>query len=239
MKVDFRARYGAGPLHLVGMLACLALALYAVTRVLADTVPLLAVLVWFVGAAIVHDLVLFPVYVLAGRALRTNWVRVPAALSALLLLIWFPLVLGGMGAAFEGATGLSTGVYLGRWLAVTAVLFAISGAGYGVWRLRRHQRPGPPTSSVVESGATSTRHSADAGAPSACTTAARTTAASATASSACGGSERASSQAPTRVSSAESDSPPCGAASGSVNQADSPAGSAAPTSSSERPAQSP
>lgn len=68
-----------------------------------------------------------------------NHLRAPVALSALLLLVWFPLILGGRADAFRGATGLGTEVYLGRWLAVTGVLILISALVYAL-RVRRSRR---------------------------------------------------------------------------------------------------
>lgn len=91
-----RRWYGEGPLHLLLMAASFALAGYAGVRLLAgDT---FGVIVWFVGAALVHDLVLVPVYASADRLLcrcagrrsgLVNFVRVPAFLSGLLLLVCF------------------------------------------------------------------------------------------------------------------------------------------------------
>ncbi len=69
-----------------------------------------------------------------------NYVRVPAAFSLLLLLIWFPLVLGLSSAAYQRASGLGTGPYLWRWLAVTGTLFAVSSVSYAL-RLRRATSP--------------------------------------------------------------------------------------------------
>lgn len=79
-----------------------------------------------------------------GTAARTppagppviNYVRVPAAFSLLLLLVWFPLILGLSSAAYQRASGLGTGPYLWRWLAVTGALFAASSISYAL-RLRR------------------------------------------------------------------------------------------------------
>lgn len=151
---DVRRLYGAGPLHLFAQLVAIALAGYAASRVLAENGPWLALAVWFVGAALGHDLVLYPLYGLADAAgqfrfLRRarplpavvgvpwiNHVRVPVGLSALLLLVWFPLILGGRDDAFRGATGLGTEVYLGRWLGVTGALLLASALLYAV-RLRR------------------------------------------------------------------------------------------------------
>lgn len=143
----FRRWYGEGPLQLLVLLASFALTGYAGVRLLEGDWLLISV--WFVGAALVHDLLFVPAYALADRALRVaagrldrgerngedrnsgepgrggwiNFVRVPAFLSGLLLLVWFPLVAGQV-ERYESATGLPAGVFLTRWLTVTAVLFA-------------------------------------------------------------------------------------------------------------------
>lgn len=153
----FRRFYGERPLHLLLHLAALGLAGYAASRVLAEGAPWLAIATWFVGAAVLHDVAFLPVYALAdsaaqGRLLRRarplpaasgvawiNHLRVPVAFSGLLLLVWFPLILGGREDAFTGATGFTTDVYLGRWLGVTGVLFAGSALLYAV-RVRRATR---------------------------------------------------------------------------------------------------
>ncbi|GAB7030265.1 hypothetical protein JCM4914_17260 [Streptomyces platensis subsp. malvinus] len=144
--------YGEGPLHLVLMLGSFALTGYAGVRLLAGgRWPL--VVVWFAGAALLHDLVLLPLYALADRAVVrctagtgrhrpwTAFVRVPAALSGLLLLVWFPLIAYSAGGAsaehYALATGLPAGVFLGRWLLITAVLFAVS----ALWLLCRAVQP--------------------------------------------------------------------------------------------------
>ncbi|MFI9357487.1 hypothetical protein [Streptomyces lydicus] len=164
--------YGEGALHLLLMLASFALTAYAGVRLLAGGQwPL--VVVWFAGAALLHDLVLLPLYALADRALArytaargghrawTWYVRVPAALSGLLLLVWFPLIAPSAGSAahYEAVTGLPAGVFLPRWLLLTAALFALSAvalscrtaasrrAGTGAVRRRRRatkQRSAPP-----------------------------------------------------------------------------------------------
>lgn len=153
----FRRLYGESPLHLLLQLAAIGLAGYAASRVLAEGAPWLALLTWFVGAAILHDLLFVPLYAVADVAAQRrlfrrhrplpaaagvawiNHVRVPVAFSALLMLVWFPLILGGREAAFTAATGLGTEVYLGRWLGVTGVLFAASALLYAV-RVRRAGR---------------------------------------------------------------------------------------------------
>ena len=147
--------YRSGPLHLLGMLVVAAVAGYAGVRLLAAN-PV-GIALWFAGAVVLHDLVLFPAYALADAALRRvaqrrgaappagpravrsratrvpwlNHVRVPALLSGLLLLVWFPLVLGLVDGR-TALTGQPEGPYLRRWLLVTAALFTISALAYGL-----------------------------------------------------------------------------------------------------------
>ncbi|MFJ1654222.1 hypothetical protein ACIOC2_23190, partial [Streptomyces sp. NPDC088337] len=54
------------------------------------------------------------------------------------LLVWFPLIFA-LSTPYPGATGLSMDVYLGRWLAITAVLFAASAVAFAL-KLRRVRR---------------------------------------------------------------------------------------------------
>ncbi len=138
-----RRLYGEGPLHLILLAASFCLAGYAGVRLLdGDTV---GVLLWFAGAAVLHDLVLLPVYAGADRALRAalgprtalvNFVRVPAFLSGLLLLIWFPLIARRTERRYEAAAGTTPDVYFGNWLLITGVLFALS----ALWLLVRALR---------------------------------------------------------------------------------------------------
>jgi hypothetical protein len=69
-----------------------------------------------------------------------NYVRVPAAFSLLLLLVWFPLILGLSARTYHRASGLVTSPYLARWLVVTGVLFAASAVSYAL-ALRRAPAP--------------------------------------------------------------------------------------------------
>lgn len=127
------------PFHLLVLLCSFALCAYAGMRLL-DGDPFLIAL-WFAGAALVHDLVLLPLYAAADRALvkgagrRRSWVtyvRVPAALSGLLLLVWFPLISGRVSERYEGVAGQSAAGYPARWLIVTAVLFGGSAVVFAV-----------------------------------------------------------------------------------------------------------
>jgi len=146
--------YGASPVHLAALVAGGAVSAYAVSRVPSLEV-LLQIALWFVGTLLVHDLVLFPVYAAAdnvgawvhrrrsGPGPRVPWVnhvRVPAVLSGLLLLAWFPLILR-LSSGFERASGRANDVYLGRWLLVTGVLCAISAALYLARVLLPPRRP--------------------------------------------------------------------------------------------------
>lgn len=158
MRVPFRRPALGSPLQILLLACSFALAGYAGVRLLAD--DWFGVALWFVGAALVHDLVLVPLYAGADRALagalgavgRRRWtlyVRVPAMLSGLLLLVWFPLISGQVADHYRSATGLSGDGFLSRWLLVTAVLFGGSAAllvlrSLRSLRLRRARKERPP-----------------------------------------------------------------------------------------------
>ncbi len=153
-----RYEYGAGPLHLLGVLAMMLVVVYAALRI-ADVSQPRDVLVWFGGAIVAHDLVLFPLYATlalivyrVGRALRRagaaqvawlNHVRVPAVLSGLLLLVWLPLIAGLGRESFVRAAGYEPDGYLTRWLLVTAAMFAASAVVYA-YSVRRFRAPPTP-----------------------------------------------------------------------------------------------
>ncbi|MDQ3724186.1 MAG: hypothetical protein M3376_14240 [Actinomycetota bacterium] len=142
--------YGAGPLHLLSALASFTVAGYAVVK-LRELGAAGSVAVWFVGVIIVHDLVLLPLYSLVQtlasrlaradavtprsdapappRVLLVNHLRVPAMVSGLLFVVFLPSILQ-RNDGYVGASGLDTGVYLERWLALTAALFVLSGLLY-------------------------------------------------------------------------------------------------------------
>ena len=141
MSARVRERYGASPLHLLAHLVALPLAAYALLEI-AGTGNAVRIFVWLAASAILHDFLLLPFYSsldrLGRRATGTaiNHVRVPALISGLLLLVFFPAISGKGNGAFHGVSGLDYEGYLERWLLATALLFAASGAIY----LRRSAR---------------------------------------------------------------------------------------------------
>ncbi len=177
-----RRYYGAGPVHLVGLLACFAVTAYAVTRVLGEG-AWVSVVQWFAACLVFHDFIAWPAYTTADRLLlraqqrragshqkkalpevpgpaRVPWVnhvRFPAVISAVLLGMFFPLVLRLSRAVYLGTTGLSENVYLTNWLMVTGALFAASAVTYvlrlGVARRGHRQAGREPTRNGVLSAA--------------------------------------------------------------------------------------
>lgn len=141
----FRRHYGAGPVHLVGMLACLAVAAYAVTRVFGQS-GWKGIFLWFVVCVVGHDLIGWPIYALADRRLIRaqqlrherrpspvpwiNHVRVPTIISAVLLGLFFPLIFRLENARYLGITGFNEDAYLTNWLVVSGIAFAASAVIY-------------------------------------------------------------------------------------------------------------
>lgn len=151
MKSWVRTHYGAGPLHLLCLLAGLGFAGYLVWTVL--PAPNSArILIWVAAAAAAHDLLLWPLYTIADRAARgshteryrgvpwINHLRVPAVLSAVALAVSFPLVLRRSERAYRAASGLTEHPYLGRWLVLSGAAFALSAVLYAIRVLRAARR---------------------------------------------------------------------------------------------------
>jgi hypothetical protein len=63
---------------------------------------------------------------------RVNYVRVPALGAGLTFLMFWPGIVRQGTATHLAATGLDQTPYLGRWLALSALLFAASGLVYVV-----------------------------------------------------------------------------------------------------------
>jgi hypothetical protein len=131
-----RARYGSSPLHLLAHLAALAFAAWALLQAL-QLGGWERIVLWLVGAVVLHDLVLWPAYTTLDRLARlgrpagwANYVRVPAGISALLLLAFFPVICGKGERTYARVSGESWDGYMGRWLLVSALLFAVAGGLY-------------------------------------------------------------------------------------------------------------
>ncbi len=144
----FKRLYGASPLHLIAHAIGFAIAAYALVQLLGEK-RWVNFLGWFLAAALLHDLVLLPAYSVIDRMshgfLRrvhlpggpahvpiVNHVRSPALISGVLLLIYFPLILGPGDAAYFSATGHHAAGYLRNWLLITLALFAGSAVIYAV-----------------------------------------------------------------------------------------------------------
>ncbi|MGI8712025.1 MAG: hypothetical protein ACR2NR_02350, partial [Solirubrobacteraceae bacterium] len=143
----FRRLYGSGPLHLVGHLVAFFIAAWAIVQILGGG-TIINWIAWFVGAALLHDLVLLPLYSLldriwsrAPRGARgpgarrprlaaVNHLRVPAAISGILLIVYFPVILGLSSANYFNDTGHHLEGYTRNWLLITAALFLVSALVY-------------------------------------------------------------------------------------------------------------
>jgi hypothetical protein len=147
----FRGIYGSHPLHLLTLIAGFALFGYVLATVKPQTLwnPNTwwqSIAVWFAAAIIAHDLVLFPIYALADRVLLAtgagrrsasrvpvlNYVRVPVLGAGLTLLVFLPGIIEQGAPTFKAATGLTQDVFLGRWLLLTAAMFAVSAVIYAI-----------------------------------------------------------------------------------------------------------
>jgi hypothetical protein len=163
MLTRFREVYGSHPLHLLSLIAGFALFGYVVTTIKPVTLwnPNTwwqSIAVWFAVAIIAHDLVLFPLYSLADRILLSassirrraapvsvvNYLRVPALGSGLTLLVFLPGIIQQGAGTYAAATGQTQEPFLGRWLLLTAVMFAISATVYAV-RVALTPRVKPPS----------------------------------------------------------------------------------------------
>jgi hypothetical protein len=163
----FKRLYGAHPLHLLTLVASFALVGYVISLLGTEQlwnphVWWQSIVVWFVAAIILHDLVLFPFYAIADRSLGAGWravtgrlpssqlavspvnyVRIPVMATALLFLVFFPGIIKQGKASYLNATGLTQAPFLGRWLLLTAVFFGVSAVAYALRSFmirRRHQR---------------------------------------------------------------------------------------------------
>lgn len=151
MRSAFVRLYGSHPLHLLTMIAGFALLGYVVATVRPATlwnpdVWWQSIIVWFAAAIVAHDLVLFPLYACLDRLLDRlparrpqrpgqrvpvlNYLRVPALGAGLTLLVFLPGIIEQGAATYRAATGQTQDPFLGRWLLLTAAMFAVSAAIY-------------------------------------------------------------------------------------------------------------
>lgn len=144
----FHAVYGSYPLHLLTMAAGFALLGYVLATFKLTTLwnphsRWQSIAVWFVAAVIAHDLLLFPLYALADRILWAgrgtarhlpisvcNHLRIPALGSGLTLLVFLPGIIGQGAPTYLAVTGQTQQPFLGRWLLLTAAMFATSAIVY-------------------------------------------------------------------------------------------------------------
>ena len=91
---------------------------------------------WLAAAVVVHDLVVLPLYSGADRAAQAllrgavNYVRIPAALSLLLLVVFWATIAEKGEPAYRATSGETLEGHAARWLLMTAALFAGSGLLY-------------------------------------------------------------------------------------------------------------
>jgi len=159
----FRQVYGSHPLHLLTLVAGFALFGYVLTTVRPAALwnPHTwwqSIAVWFAASIIAHDLVLFPIYSLLDRILVAaqprprpdtsaarvpvlNYIRVPLIGAALTLVVFLPGIIRQGAATYAAATGQTQDPFLGRWLLLTAAMFATSAMVYavGVYRSARER----------------------------------------------------------------------------------------------------
>jgi hypothetical protein len=141
--------YGSSPIHLLAHVASLALALWAIGQILDARSPL-TIVVWLVGAVLLHDAILWPLYSLLDQLAWTaalaidggrrvpalNYLRVPFGLSVLMFMAAFPAITEHREQNYTRVSGIGFDGYLGRWLLACGLLFAGSAVIYAV-RVRR------------------------------------------------------------------------------------------------------
>jgi hypothetical protein len=161
----FRRLYGSNPLHLLAHIGVFFIAAWAISQILGAGF-VINWIAWFLGAALLHDLLLLPLYSSFDRGLVAtvrlpgdqigddadgrprrpsplNYLRVPAAVSAILLLVYFPLILGYSSKNYRHDTGHALAGYTRNWLLICAGLFLFSALVYTVRVIRSRPRTAP------------------------------------------------------------------------------------------------
>ena len=157
LRLGFRRRYGASPLHLLAHLVGFAIAAFALDRIFSGG-DVKELLVWYLGFAIAHDLVFVPAYTGLDRLFRATIARLPLPTRASLPVInHVRAPVGDLGAPLDHLlsadraperrmvlrlSGHHLTHYLRNWLLITAVLFLGSALIY-VARRSAHGRGRP------------------------------------------------------------------------------------------------
>jgi hypothetical protein len=162
--VGFRRVYGSNPLHLLAHIGVFFIAGWAISQILGAGFAINWI-AWFLGAALLHDLLLLPLYSTIDRGLIAtvrppgasigddpdhatrrpsplNYLRVPAVVSGILLLVYFPLILGYASKNYQHDTGHALAGYTRNWSLICAGLFLFSALIYAV-RVIRSRPPRP------------------------------------------------------------------------------------------------
>jgi hypothetical protein len=136
--------------RLLAYLALLPLCVWGLLEMLTVLSPIGArrAAIWLVACVVLHDLVVLPLYTGADRAARVlvggaiNYVRIPVALSVLMLVVFFGTIAEKGEGAYHAVSGRDYEGYAGRWLLVSAALFATAGLLYLLRRgaVGRHPR---------------------------------------------------------------------------------------------------
>jgi hypothetical protein len=166
--VGFRRAYGSNPLHLLAHIGVFFIAGWAISQIIGAGFAINWI-AWFLGAALLHDLVLLPLYSTIDRGLIAtvgapvtsigdepdgaarrpsplNYLRVPLVVSGILLLVYFPLILGYASKNYRHDTGHALAGYTRNWLLICAGLFLFSALIYAVRVIRSR----PRTPAVVD-----------------------------------------------------------------------------------------
>jgi hypothetical protein len=148
-----RRFYGAQPLHLLATIISFAIVAAGIAGWFQTGSDPRGILLWALGSVVAFEWILMPLAWLLdrialgsrpeerGRRPRLGprnraYLRVPALLSALLLIVFAPLIFRADTADFEATTGIAPPDYLARWLLATAAMFVVSAFAYAL-SLRR------------------------------------------------------------------------------------------------------
>jgi hypothetical protein len=156
LQAGFRRRYGASPLHLLAHLLGFAIIALPLDRIFSSGGGAAQLLIWYLGLVIAHDLLFVPAYTGLDRLLRVtggrllfptnvgprvvNHVRVPVVISAVLFIVYLPLISRGADGPYFAMSGHHLTHYLRNWLLITVALFLASGLIYAARVVRARAR---------------------------------------------------------------------------------------------------